>query len=566
MVEKRTGDYGVYWTTPKYKKSEPLSDKRCEDNVKYIYSYLHDHGWATISIAAVLGNMANESSFNPGAIQGYVAYIDSYKIAHRDSRGKLYGQKGISLVQWTIAGKETMNRYLKWLDAQKNITNKDFTIMDNALARLDAEMKHNLDGVWSKSKGGMTCQQFYQNSLNKSIDYLATSFKNGYEKNQSQDPTERIKAAKKWYNYINKTPIPTPSQPHPTKKLKPFIRDKMPEVNEDGYLYYVTAGSGGYSSCIPGSPLYRPLNVLQNCVGLAWGAFNETFVKTNKKNGNNIKDREYYRPSGNADKIIDKLKTYRGGISGKDMLVTLTADQRPPLGGLIVWSTCHVAYISEVIDDDTIVVQQSGYGSGPTWLWRHDTYKRNQNGENHWGYTSGGKCLGFVVNPAVAEDYQPVTVEGVDSPPQITSVENVSATSVRVKGKMNAISGVTKKVILYYKWSDAKSTISETDYDGYVEVTKEDFAVIIKDKPRSATVITILPMQINISGSDIGGGEFIQDKLIESYPCIRVTNSNNKVVDAIPYVYTNNEWKMCIPVISTNGGRYAVYNTDYEKV
>ena len=55
-----------------------------------------------------------------------------------------------------------------------------------------------------------------------------------------------------------------------------WLRTSRPE---SGNPYYNTKSNGGYSTCIVGQPTVSGLNVLCNCVGLADGAFNETYVK-----------------------------------------------------------------------------------------------------------------------------------------------------------------------------------------------------------------------------------------------------------------------------------------------
>jgi hypothetical protein len=67
------------------------------------------------------------------------------------------------------------------------------------------------------------------------------------------------------------TPTPTPD-PTPTPKDDFVPRLSIPEK---GNPYYNTISNGGYSTAIVGKPTYNGLNVLANCVGYAFGRYNE---------------------------------------------------------------------------------------------------------------------------------------------------------------------------------------------------------------------------------------------------------------------------------------------------
>ena len=99
------------------------------------------------------------------------------------------------------------------------------------------------------------------------------------------------------------------------------------ERAEYGNPYYNNRFSGispYYSSCVTGSPTVAGLIVLCNCVGLAHGACNETYVMNSGK-----PPQEYYPFNSNADRFIELAKGFG--------LETRSASEKPPLGGLIVW-------------------------------------------------------------------------------------------------------------------------------------------------------------------------------------------------------------------------------------
>ena len=150
-----------------------------------------------------------------------------------------------------------------------------------------------------------------------------------------------------------------------------------------GNKYFITKGSGGYSTCIKGKPTDKQCNVLSNCVGYACGAFNEELALGYEK----------YHLNCNAENFIE-----RAIASG------LSVISKPVVGSIICWQkgdtlsgsdgAGHVAIVIEVIDSNTIRTAESGYGSSnPFWI----TTRKNNNGR--WGLNSNYKLRGFIVNP-----------------------------------------------------------------------------------------------------------------------------------------------------------------------
>lgn len=150
-----------------------------------------------------------------------------------------------------------------------------------------------------------------------------------------------------------------------------------------GNKYFITKGSGGYSTCIKGKPTDKQCDVLSNCVGYACGAFNEELALGYEK----------YHLNCNAENFIE-----RAIASG------LSVISKPVVGSIICWQkgntlsesdgAGHVAIVIEVIDSNTIRTAESGYGnSNPFWI----TTRKNNNGR--WGLNSNYKLRGFIVNP-----------------------------------------------------------------------------------------------------------------------------------------------------------------------
>lgn len=141
---------------------------------------------------------------------------------------------------------------------------------------------------------------------------------------------------------------------------------------EKGNKYYITKSNGGYSSAIVGSPTDKDCNVLSNCVGYAYGRFNEIAGCGSCK---------YLYPVNAKDFI-----KYKG-----DCVV----GQTPKLGACMVWDNGkagHVAIVEQINSDNEIITSESAWG-GPTFY----TVKRIKGSDGNWGY--GGNFLGFIYNP-----------------------------------------------------------------------------------------------------------------------------------------------------------------------
>lgn len=152
---------------------------------------------------------------------------------------------------------------------------------------------------------------------------------------------------------------------------------------EKGNPYYNTKSNGGYSDAIQGRPTDSGCNVLSNCVGYAYGRFNEIGEWDSCK---------YLYPT-NAENFIQ----YAGGCEVGDT---------PRVGACMVWrggptlsgsdGAGHVAIVEKVISETEVITSESGYGvSVPFW-----TKTRKKETFNNWGAGNGYEFLGFIYNPA----------------------------------------------------------------------------------------------------------------------------------------------------------------------
>ena len=140
-----------------------------------------------------------------------------------------------------------------------------------------------------------------------------------------------------------------------------------------GNKYYIRKVNGGYSDAIEGSPKDKDCNVLANCVGYAYGRFNEIGAWGSCK---------YLSPVNAKD-----FMKYKG---------SLATGTTPKLGACMVWqdsSYGHVAIVEKVISNTEVLTSESAWGSSAFY-----TKTRTKGSNGNWGY--GGTFLGFIYNPA----------------------------------------------------------------------------------------------------------------------------------------------------------------------
>ena len=148
---------------------------------------------------------------------------------------------------------------------------------------------------------------------------------------------------------------------------------------EKGNPYYNTKANGGYSGAIKGKPEDADCDVLANCVGYAYGRFNEIGQWGSCK---------YLVPT-NAELFIK----YKGDLE---------VGQTPKLGACMVWQkgtpsgndgAGHVAIVEKVISDTEVVTSESAWGGQAFTVC---TRKKGEDG--NWGQAY--QFLGFIYNPA----------------------------------------------------------------------------------------------------------------------------------------------------------------------
>lgn len=210
-----------------------------------------------------------------------------------------------------------------------------------------------------------------------------------------------------------------------------------------GNKYYIRQATGGWNSCIQGSPTDSQCNVLANCVGYANGRFNEIY---NEITGN--RSNKYNTLNCNAENFIERARN-----------AGLEVGQSPRAGAIMCWQkgatlsgndgAGHVAIVERVNSDGSVYTSESGYGSSAFW----NQTRYNSNGR--WGIGSGYTFRGFIYNPAVKETQptpQPAPKKSLDEiakdviagkygnyPERKTRLEAEGYNYSQVQGRVNEI-------------------------------------------------------------------------------------------------------------------------------
>ena len=185
---------------------------------------------------------------------------------------------------------------------------------------------------------------------------------------------------------------------------------------EAGNKYYITKAKGGWSTAIVGNPTDKDCNVLSNCVGYAFGRFNEILGDTKMTHLQPINAENFYAVAQSQG-----LKT----------------GQEPKLGAVAVWQkgatlsytdgAGHVAVVEVINADGSIVTSESGYGcKNPFW-----TTTRKKGADGNWGAGIGYKFLGFIYLP---EDTKPAEPTKPTTPTEPTKPVKPVSTRVLRKG------------------------------------------------------------------------------------------------------------------------------------
>lgn len=164
------------------------------------------------------------------------------------------------------------------------------------------------------------------------------------------------------------------------------IRTTKPEAGNKNYIKTTT---GGWNTCVIGSPTDKDCNVLSNCVGYASGRFNEIYNEITGHTGSH----KWNILNCNAENFIERA-----------VQLGLEISSVPTLGGIMVWQkgtlnwedgAGHVGVVEKIIDDNTVYLSESAWGGSAFY----NATRSNSNGR--WGMGSAYKFRACIINPAV---------------------------------------------------------------------------------------------------------------------------------------------------------------------
>lgn len=141
----------------------------------------------------------------------------------------------------------------------------------------------------------------------------------------------------------------------------------------DLYPYWIMAGHGGNSPCIQGKPPYQAYATISNCVGWAWGRYQQI----REQAGFAI---DWRLPANNAGYWFGSAQ--RNGMS---------TGQEPALGAVLCFAGGHVAIVEEIAEDESyILTSESDWGGAAFSL-------RQRWASNNYVLSVGG-FQGFIYN------------------------------------------------------------------------------------------------------------------------------------------------------------------------
>lgn len=239
---------------------------------------------------------------------------------------------------------------------------------------------------------------------------------------------------------------------------------------EKGNPYYNTKANGGYSAAIKGKPEDADCDVLSNCVGYAYGRFNEIGQWGSCK---------YLVPT-NAELFIK----YKGDLE---------VGQTPKLGACMVWQkgtqsgsdgAGHVAIVEKIVSDTEVVTSESAWEG-----YDFQIANRKKGEDGNWGQAY--PFLGFIYNPAACCE---------EEEEEVKMIYRVQVGAYSVK-------------------ENAEKMAARLQADGYPAIIKED---AVEAKPEAAkqiaegSIVRLKPGAKTYTGGDIADFVFQRNHTVNS--------------------------------------------------
>ena len=381
------------------------------NNEEKIWNYLKSKGFNDYACAGVIGNIFAESALRPNNLQDTyersLGYSDDNYVLSVDNGNYsnfIYDCAGFGICQWTFhSRKKALYEYAK--SNNKSISDLEMQL-DFLLKELDESYKSVLNTLKTAT----------------SVKQASDVFMVKYESPADQSESAKNKRASYGQSYYNKYATSNTTNDVQNNNINEAntmafkMRTTKPEA---GNKYYITKNRGGWSNAIQGNPVDSDCDVLSNCVGYAYGRFNEIGGYGKCK----------YLSPVNAENFMQ----YKG---------SLKTGQTPQVGACMVWQkgntlsnsdgAGHVAIVEKVVNSTQIITSESAYGGKAFY-----TQTRNK-GTGNWGMGSAYKFLGFIYNPAVSSS---ITTDTTTS----STTTSSSGEKIYIVKSGDSLSGIAAK-------------------------------------------------------------------------------------------------------------------------
>ena len=179
-------------TTPVYKlpnsnfvkyPNKYLGEDDMKNNAVLTYMELQgERGWSANAVYALLGNMEQESTINPGLWEGRKKNV----------------RKGFGLVQWTPS-----TNYTRWADAKGYSHDEGY----GQLEWIDEQT--TVAGQWIQTSAYPISFQNWKTDTTHSVEWLTKAFERNFERSADNASLikKRVNYALKWQNWFNTTVI-----------------------------------------------------------------------------------------------------------------------------------------------------------------------------------------------------------------------------------------------------------------------------------------------------------------------------------------------------------------------
>lgn len=344
-------------------------------NEEKIWHFFKSKGLNDYACAGILGNANAESGLKPNNLQDtYQRKLNmtdeeyTQAVDNETYNNFIYDAAGYGIFQFTFwSRKRDILNYAR-------TTNRSIGDLEMQLEYAWLELEKSYPSVLNTLKNATSVKQ--------ASDVFMIKYESPADQSESAK-NKRVGYSQKYYDKYATNNIVNDIQNNYVNEANTVAFKMRTTKPEAGNKYYITKARGGWSNAIQGKPVDPDCDVLSNCVGYAYGRFNEIGRYGYCK----------YLSPVNAENFMQ----YKG---------SLKTGQTPQVGACMVWQrgntlsnsdgAGHVAIVEKVISNSQVMTSESAYGGKAFY-----TQTRSK-GSGNWGMNSAYKFLGFIYNPAVS--------------------------------------------------------------------------------------------------------------------------------------------------------------------